>query len=1049
MSDDIRAAITASLFSPDAGGAAEKLLIHLKVFEDLKQGDASQGAGMMGKSRYLCLTQKRNRCRLYKTKRNQNNSFSAVKSWSLEDIKVAEVIDKNQFAMTLNKRYVWSVEKPPDKMVFLAYIVDAFQRFLNRVPRLINIDESSLLRFLAHRSAPPLVSPLASPSTGPQGTSSPTMIGNYDNGNQSRSSHNMQPTPSPATSYPIPSSPSTSTGTPSRLSATPFQYTPTQDNIRHSPSSPRPPSVLQDRDDSPRPLNYSPYTQDQQERSRDERRERERAREQRREREKKEKETREIQEKHEQELKRQDEMTEKASLMNVEEILTDFNWKTSGNAAVLEKRLLGELHALEAANVHAIIQSDERVQSVVDRIDKALNDLDSMESWLSLYAAELNSMGDDIYEIETQNRGLQILTVNQNNLIKELDQILTAISIPRESLDNLKYDPMETTEDIVEIQNSAELLQRALKIKLEDNLHELVAVQEMLENYNVYNTEFSTRIFDYLKSKFETQARLLMDSKPPTQRKLPVAHPHEQVEDALIRYQGFSLWEKEMEPRMYNELQRHYASTMAPTYERDIRDMVEVTRPYYTTLRNRSLDDIDYLFRSDESRSARALAYGAKLSNVATGGNVGGGSTGVESGRHRNMLRGSLDGQSGGGNMDEDEKAAADAFAQLMNQCAMQVCREQNFVCDLFEQSPFAPKSFLDRGPVYAAIPDKSHLYSRREKIRDVKISKKVQTWMETIFESLEPSIVPLVEYGLKSDPVQAVSMMTAVEFQLEKWKDSDQEFNFAFFDSLMLRIRRSFKQFVLDQIKIIDDAKVSSKKRRGILPSFRTFPLFVNRAEMASVGVEPEYQTRETINDSYDKIIKSMMSSLDTKARESDDTGDDKEQLNSNIMYIENMHHFYHALRSNRLSVLERWAKEAKTKYETSLDAYIKVVIRRPLGKLLEFFDGVEMLLRTSTPEEVAFHVNYNKSQLRRVIALFPPKDVRRSLEQLYKRVDKHFSEEEGLLQVVWRGIQEELIRQHERMEGLISKCYPDAGLHLEFSIPDLLVMMGDQQSR
>lgn len=41
-------------------------------------------------------------------------------------------------------------------------------------------------------------------------------------------------------------------------------------------------------------------------------------------------------------------MTEQASLMNVEELLTDFNWKASGNAAALEKRLLGELHALEA-----------------------------------------------------------------------------------------------------------------------------------------------------------------------------------------------------------------------------------------------------------------------------------------------------------------------------------------------------------------------------------------------------------------------------------------------------------------------------------------------------------------------------------------------------------------------------------------------------------------------------------------------------------------------------------------------------------------------------
>lgn len=47
-----------------------------------------------------------------------------------------------------------------------------------------------------------------------------------------------------------------------------------------------------------------------------------------------------------------------------------------------------------------------------------------------------------------------------------------------------------------------------------------------------------------------------MESKPPTQRKLPVAYAHEQVEDALIRFQGFFLWEKEMEPRMYNELQR-------------------------------------------------------------------------------------------------------------------------------------------------------------------------------------------------------------------------------------------------------------------------------------------------------------------------------------------------------------------------------------------------------------------------------------------------------------------------------------------------------------
>lgn len=53
-------------------------------------------------------------------------------------------------------------------------------------------------------------------------------------------------------------------------------------------------------------------------------------------------------------------MAEEASLMNVEELLTDFNWKTSGNAAALEKRLLGELHALEAVST-VFIFDDTRI----------------------------------------------------------------------------------------------------------------------------------------------------------------------------------------------------------------------------------------------------------------------------------------------------------------------------------------------------------------------------------------------------------------------------------------------------------------------------------------------------------------------------------------------------------------------------------------------------------------------------------------------------------------------------------------------------------------
>ena len=73
-------------------------------------------------------------------------------------------------------------------------------------------------------------------------------------------------------------------------------------------------------------------------------------------------------------------------------MLNDFDWKGSGNAAALEERLLNELAALEAANIHAMVESDDRIHSVLDQIDKAITELDNMDQWLSLYTAELNVM---------------------------------------------------------------------------------------------------------------------------------------------------------------------------------------------------------------------------------------------------------------------------------------------------------------------------------------------------------------------------------------------------------------------------------------------------------------------------------------------------------------------------------------------------------------------------------------------------------------------------------------------------------------------------------
>lgn len=64
----------------------------------------------------------------------------------------------------------------------------------------------------------------------------------------------------------------------------------------------------------------------------------------------------------------------------------------------------------------------------------------------------------------------------------------------------------------------------------------------------------------------------------------------------------------------------------------------------------------------------------------------------------------------------------------------------------------------------------------------------------------------------------------------------------------------------------------------------------------------------------------------------------------------------------------------------------------------------------------------------------------MKRGLEALYKKVEKHLCEEENLLQVVWRAMQEEFIQQYKTLEDLIQQCYPGSMISLEFTIQDIL---------
>ena len=119
----------------------------------------------------------------------------------------------------------------------------------------------------------------------------------------------------------------------------------------------------------------------------------------------------------------------------------------------------------------------------------------------------------------------------------------------------------------------------------------------------------------------------------------------------------------------------------------------------------------------------------------------------------------------------------------------------------------------------------------------------------------------------------------------------------------------------------------------------------------------------------------------------------------------------------------------------------------------LQDYFEGVERLLKTTAPSEVANNSSYNRSALKKIVKEYNSKDVRKNVDALFKRVEKHFTEasekattDEGggiapgtVMVGVWKACEEELLRITELFVKRISQCYANSGVTLEYSAADV----------
>jgi hypothetical protein len=226
------------------------------------------------------------------------------------------------------------------------------------------------------------------------------------------------------------------------------------------------------------------------------------------------------------------------------------------------------------------------------------------------------------------------------------------------------------------------------------------------------------------------------------------------------------------------------------------------------------------------------------------------------------------------------------------------------------------------------------------------------------------------------------------------------------FLNNVLQRLNGSlesrFSKFVEEQIRAIEDTKVKIKKRKGVISFMRVFPNFSAAVENMLSTTDAASSVRRAIDREYDRIIKSMFDSLKVIARENPTTltnsgadPEDKEALNYHILLIENMNHFLEELNTHGLEVLEDWKEAAANEMAEHMSLYLNAVMRRPLGKLLEYLENLENQIASGKATTIiAAQPSNSKATFNKILGTYDGREVRKGIEALRKRVEKHFGD-------------------------------------------------------
>ncbi|XP_061094174.1 exocyst complex component 1 isoform X2 [Conger conger] len=698
------------------------------------------------------------------------------------------------------------------------------------------------------------------------------------------------------------------------------------------------------------------------------------------------------------------------------------------NAEAFAEKLSRELQVLDGANIQSIMASEKQVNTLMQLLDEALSEVDTIEGKLSSYEEMLQSVKEQMDHISQSNHLLQLSSTNNLRLLDDITFLVNYMDLSKGHIRALQEGDLSSPKGIEACINASEALLQCMNVALRPGHEKLQAVKQQQQLFCDLRDSFSRRLTNHLNNVFVHQGH--DQSSTLTQHSELTLPKHSALHRDLLRYAKLMEWLKNTQREKYEGLTGTYVDYMTRLYEREIKDFFEVAKmkmagtskegkKFATLPRKESAlkQDTESLHGS----SGKLTGSTSSLNKLAVSG----------SSSRRSQSSSLLDmGNMSASDLDVADRTKFDKiFEQVLSELEPLCLAEQDFISKFFklQQNPNLSGSQgngSDADGTTRPPHHGEHRHSMSEK-------DTVRLMMNSIFHCIEVELNTLIALGDKMDSFHSLYMLVKMSHHVWTAENVDPaSFLSTTLGNVLVTVKRNFDKCISSQIRQMEEVKISKKSKVGILPFVTGFEEFAELAETIFRNAE----RRGDLDKAYVKLIRAVYMNVEKVGSESLKTPRD-------VVLMENFHHIFSTLSRLKISCLETERREAKHKYTDHLQAYVITSLGQPLEKLNHFFEGVEARVAQGVrEEEVSYQLAFNKQELRKVIKEYPGKEVKKGLDNLYKKVDKHLCEEENLLQVVWHSMQDEFIRQYKHFVGLIGRCYPGSGITMDFTIQDIL---------